>query len=62
MISNVGTELLGRRAPERYLRLRYEDFVDRPQDLCPEDRRVVTGLTWPLLERYGYAISAGADA
>ena len=116
MISNVGTELLGRRAPERYLRLRYEDFVERPQDLFarilalvaetpsalpfsgdrtmllglthsvkgnpdrfrsgptelriddewkramrPGDRRLVTSLTWPLLERYGYAISAGAD-
>ena len=101
----------------KILRLRYEDFVERPQDLFarilalvaetpaafpfsgdrtmllgpthsvkgnpdrfrsgptdlriddewkramrPGDRRLVTGLTWPLLERYGYAISAGAEA
>jgi hypothetical protein len=107
--SNLGAELLCRRAPDRYLRLRYEDFVTypresvdrifrmvtrRPPDLPwigervlelrathsvagnpdrlgtgpvelrldarwasvmrPEDRRLVTALTWPLLLRYGY--------
>ena len=29
---NLGAELLCRRAPDRYLRLRYEDFIARPQD------------------------------
>ena len=33
LISNAGAEILGRRAPDKYLRLRYEDFVDRPRDL-----------------------------
>lgn len=32
MIDNLATELLRRRAPDRYLRLRYEDFVDRPRE------------------------------
>ena len=28
----------------------------------PGDRRLVTCLTWRLLQRYGYAISSGAGA
>jgi hypothetical protein len=32
VIANVGAELLGRRRPDRYLRLRYEDVVDRPRE------------------------------
>lgn len=32
MISNLGTELFLRRAPDRYLRLRYEDLVERPRE------------------------------
>ena len=110
LISNVGTELLGRARPGRYVRLRYEDLVDRPREslerilrpfigapaalpltgertieihpthsvkgnpdrfgtgtrelriddewrhaMRPGDRRLVTGLTWPLLLRHGYA-------
>jgi hypothetical protein len=109
VINNLATELLCRRAPGRYLRLRYEDLVDRPResiesilgwlgestlelpfssertvrlsethsvkgnpdrfrtglvDLRLDDdwrramsasrRGLVTGLTWPLLRRYGY--------
>ncbi len=29
---NLSTEMLWRRSPERYMRLRYEDFVRRPQE------------------------------
>jgi hypothetical protein len=109
----VTAEALWKRAPGRYLRLRYEDFVDDPReavrriiDLVQErpaqlpfvterqvdlstnhtvsgnpnrlqtgtvelkpdqewlsrmgrgDRTLVTALTWPLLIRYGYALSA----
>ena len=32
MVENLATELFCRRAPDRYLRLRYEDFVDRPRE------------------------------
>jgi hypothetical protein len=31
LINNAGAELFGRRAPGRYLRLRYEDIVERPR-------------------------------
>ncbi|MGI8777101.1 MAG: sulfotransferase [Acidimicrobiales bacterium] len=101
--NHVLFEALGRRSQRRYLRLRYEDFVRRPDDtiaavvalpdplvpenrsddgwnhsisgnpvrfdprplqitlddewetnLAPEDRRLVTMVTAPLLKRYGY--------
>jgi hypothetical protein len=106
---NAAAEALWRRTPQRYLRLRYEDFVADPRrsfeeilkllgeedagpplaggrevrlgvshtvsgnpnrfetgavelrpdeawrkDMAPRDRAVVTGLTFPLLKRYGY--------
>lgn len=106
---NVAAEALWRECPERYLRLRYEDFVAAPgesfariltllgeadsepplagsrevklgvshtvsgnpnrfetgavelrhderwtRDMPPRDRALVTGLTFPLLRRYGY--------
>jgi hypothetical protein len=108
---NAATEALWRRAPERYLRLRYEDFVQEPRasferilkllgenaepplaserevrlgvshtvsgnpnrfdtgavelkpdeawkkEMQPKDRTMVTGLTLPLLLRYGYELA-----
>jgi hypothetical protein len=109
---NAATEALWRRAPERYLRLRYEDFVANPRrafadilaligegdaelplaserevklgvshtvsgnpnrfdtgavelrpdhewksKMKPRDKNLVTGLTFPLLKRYGYALA-----
>ncbi len=111
---NLGTEVLWRRSKERYLMLRYEDFVAeprrsiqrvleladeetaplphvgehevklganhniwgnpnrfqtglvrlRPDDewasrMRPEDRRLITALTFPLLAHYGYPLIAG---
>lgn len=108
---NAATEALWRRAPERYLRLRYEDFVADPRrsftdilkligetdaalplaserevklgvshtvsgnpnrfdtgavelrpdhewknEMKPRDKNLVTGLTLPLLKRYGYPL------
>ena len=32
IVDNLATELFCRRAPDRYLRLRYEDFVERPRE------------------------------
>jgi hypothetical protein len=40
--SNLATELLGRRAPDHYLRLRYEDFVTRPRESVDRIARMVT--------------------
>jgi hypothetical protein len=114
MARNLGTEALWRRSKERYLKLRYEDFVAeprrsieralelvgeeatplphvgehevklggnhniwgnpnrfqtglvrlRPDDewafrMRPEDRRLITALTFPLLARYGYPLVVG---
>jgi hypothetical protein len=111
---NLGTEALWRRSKERYLMLRYEDFVAEPRRVIeralevvdegiaplphvgehevklganhniwgnpnrfqtglvrlrpddewasrmrPEDRRLITALTFPLLTRYGYPLIAG---
>lgn len=110
---NAATETLWHRAPERYLRLRYEDFVADPRrafadilaligeedaglplagerevklgvshtvsgnpnrfdtgavelrpdhewkaKMKPRDKNLVTGLTFPLLKRYGYALAS----
>jgi hypothetical protein len=41
--SNLGAELLCRRPPDRYLRLRYEDFVARPRESVDRLSRMVTG-------------------
>ena len=41
VVNNLGAELLWRRAPERYLRLRYEDFVARPRDAVARILRLV---------------------
>lgn len=46
-ISNVGTELFCR-APERYLRLRYEDFAERPRESVDRILRMVTDRPLPL--------------
>ncbi len=111
---NLGTEALWRRSKERYLMLRYEDFVAEPRRVIeralevvdegtaplphvgehevklganhniwgnpnrfqtglvrlrpddewvsrmrPEDRRLITALTFPLFTRYGYPLIAG---
>jgi hypothetical protein len=41
LVNNLGAELLWRRAPERYLRLRYEDFVAQPRDAVSRILRLV---------------------
>jgi hypothetical protein len=40
--SNLGVELFCRRAPDRYLRLRYEDFVTQPRESVDRILRMVT--------------------
>jgi hypothetical protein len=42
MLSNASAELFLRRAPGRYLRLRYEDFVARPQESLDAILRMAT--------------------
>ena len=39
--NNLGAELLCRHAPDRYLRLQYEDFVRRPREWVERIRRLV---------------------
>jgi len=41
--SNLGAELFCRRAPGRYLRVRYEDFIARPRDCIDRISRMTTG-------------------
>jgi Sulfotransferase family len=114
MARNLATEAFWRRSKERYLMLRYEDFVTEPQEaiarilelvaeeasviphveehevklgvnhnvwgnpnrfqtglvrlrpddewvsrMRPEDRRLISALTFPLLAHYGYPLIAG---